>query len=234
MSYCVNCGVELDSSLKSCPLCHTPVINPNDLQNFTKNPPYPLEKGQVDKVHNKDWAVLISIVLIATSFSCILLNLLVFSESMWSLFVIGLCILLFVLTVPFIISPKFPIHISLLFDGIAVGFFLYLITFNTNGTDWFTRLALPIVALVTILVEIFALLHRAFPISFITTALYVFVEIAFLCIGLELLIRHFEGSPLRLGWSAIVLTICSVIAIMLITVLCTRRLREAVRRRLHF
>ncbi len=234
MSYCVNCGVELDSSLKSCPLCHTPVINPNELNKFKKIPPYPTEKGQVDTVHRKDWAVLISIVLVATSLSCLLLNLLVFSGNMWSLFVIGLCILLFVLTVPFIIYPKFPVHISLLFDGIAVGFFLYLITFNTAGNDWFTRLALPIVVLATILVEIFALLQRVFPVSFISTALYVFVEIALFCIGLELLIRHFTGSTSRLGWSAIVLTICSVIAIMLITVLCTRRLREAVRRRLHF
>ena len=27
MSYCVNCGVELEASLRECPLCHTPVIN---------------------------------------------------------------------------------------------------------------------------------------------------------------------------------------------------------------
>ena len=31
MSYCVNCGVKLDPSLKYCPLCNTPVINPHDL-----------------------------------------------------------------------------------------------------------------------------------------------------------------------------------------------------------
>ena len=29
MSYCVNCGVELDDSAKKCALCATPVINPN-------------------------------------------------------------------------------------------------------------------------------------------------------------------------------------------------------------
>lgn len=28
MSYCVNCGVELDASASECPLCNTPVINP--------------------------------------------------------------------------------------------------------------------------------------------------------------------------------------------------------------
>ena len=29
MSYCVNCGVELDATASFCPLCHTPVVNPN-------------------------------------------------------------------------------------------------------------------------------------------------------------------------------------------------------------
>ena len=28
MSYCVNCGVELDAAIKSCPLCGVTVINP--------------------------------------------------------------------------------------------------------------------------------------------------------------------------------------------------------------
>ena len=179
-------------------------------------------------------AIIASIVLFATSLSCLLLNLLVFSANMWSLFVIGVCIILYVLMLPVIVYTKFPIYISLLFDGIAVGFFLYLITFNTPDTEWFTRLALPIVVLVTILVEIFALLLRSFRISFVTTALYFFIEIALLCVGLELLILHYHGEQLHLVWSAIVLTVCVVICTMLITLLCMRRLREAVRRRLHF
>ena len=29
MSYCVNCGVELDKTCSVCPLCNTKVINPN-------------------------------------------------------------------------------------------------------------------------------------------------------------------------------------------------------------
>ena len=115
-----------------------------------------------------------------------------------------------------------------------MGVFLYLITFNTADNSWFFSLALPIVVLVTVLVEILALLLRMLPVSFITTALYVFAEIALLCVGLELLIDHYLQAPLQLLWSAIVLTVCSVIVVMLITVLSTRRLRDAVRRRLHF
>ena len=232
MSYCVNCGVELEPSLTSCPLCNTPVINPNELQKLRAVSPYPTQKGNVDVVKRKDFGIVTSIVLSATSLSCLLLNLFVFSGSLWSLFIIGACLVLFVLVFPAVIYTKLPIYISLLFDGVAVGIYLYLITFNTAGNRWFLGLALPIVALATILVEIFALLLRSFPATFLTTSLYFFAEVAVLCPAIELLIRHYAGSRLLLSWSAIVLTVCSVILVLLVTILSIRRLRDAVRRRL--
>lgn len=33
MSYCVNCGVELEKGCPACPLCDTPVINPREKKN---------------------------------------------------------------------------------------------------------------------------------------------------------------------------------------------------------
>lgn len=234
MSYCVNCGVELESSLKTCPLCHTPVINPNELQKLTSPSPYPTEKGKVDVVKRKDLGILTSIVLIATSLSCLLLNWFVFPGSPWSLFIIGACLVLFVLVFPAVIYTKLPIYISLLFDGVAIGVYLFLITYNTRNDEWFWNLALPILALTTILVEIFTLLIRSFSVSFLTISLYVFAEAALLCLGIELLIHHYAGSALHLTWSAIVLTVCSVIIVLLITLLSIRRLRDAVGRRLHF
>lgn len=234
MSYCVNCGVKLEPSLTECPLCNTPVINPKELYNHKKTSPYPKERGQVDVVKKTDLTILVCIVLGGTSLSCLLLNLFVFSGSPWSLFVIGACLILFVLAIPAVIYTRLPIYISLLFDGVAVGFYLYMITFNTASDGWFMGLALPVVALATILVEIFALLLRSFPVSFITTALYFFAETAFLCVGIELLIHHYADTPLRLSWSAVVLTACAVIVMLLITVLSRRRLRDAVQRRLHF
>ena len=234
MSYCVNCGVELEASLPTCPLCNTPVINPNELKKARNSSPYATEKGQVDRVKRRDLALLSAIVLIATSLSCLLLNLFVFSGSRWSLYIIGICMLLFVLILPVFTYRKVPVYISLLLDGAAVGLFLYLIAISKQNYAWFTDLALPIVVLLTILIEVLALLLHILPVSFITTALYVFAEIALFCVGLELLIDHFLGIPLHLVWSAIVLTVCSVIIAMLITVLSVRRLRDAVRRRLHF
>lgn len=240
MSYCVNCGVELEASLKECPLCHTPVINPVELQNkkgvqnTKKSSPYPKEKGQVEVVKRKDLGLLISLVLIATSVSCALLNLFVFRQNMWSLLIIGICVILFVLCIPAVIYTRIPIYLSLFLDGIAIGLYLYMITYLTSSDRWLWEIALPIVALITLLVEIFTVLIRNLPTSFITTALYIFIEAALLCIGIELLIDRFWSHPLGLTWSAVVLTVCGVIAIALVTVLSRRRLRDAVRRRLHF
>ena len=67
MSYCVNCGVELDPSLTSCPLCNTPVVNPNETNTEKPDSPYPTDKGQVEMVKRKDLGILLSVVLSATS-----------------------------------------------------------------------------------------------------------------------------------------------------------------------
>ena len=233
MSYCVNCGVELDSSLQECPLCHTPVINPKEAGREIPTSPYPTDKGQVEVVKRKDLGILLSVVLTATGVTCLLLNLLVFGQSLWSLLVIGICICLFVFTFPAVYYSKTPIYISLLADGIAVAVYLYMIAYLTPSTDWFWQLGLPLVMLVTLCMEIFTFLLKKIPFSVLSGALCLFIEIPLFCASLELLIRRMLYDPLRLTWSAVVLTVCVIIDVALITILVKKRLRNEVRRRLH-
>ena len=51
MSYCVNCGVQLDKTAKRCPLCNTPVINPSEAIDTVSKTPYPQKRGQVEQVY---------------------------------------------------------------------------------------------------------------------------------------------------------------------------------------
>lgn len=234
MSYCVNCGVELEASLQECPLCHTPVINPKEIYKQRTASPYPTDKGQVEVVKRKDFGILVSVVLIATGATCLLLNLLVFNSSLWSLVVIGSCLCLFVFSFPAIFYSKTPIYLSLLADGISVAVYLFLITFLTDSNEWFWHLGLPIVALLTVLAELFPLLARFLPFNILSCALCIFIEIPAFCVSLELLIRHILERPYRITWSAVVLTVCVIIDIALITILAKKRLRNEVRRRLHF
>ncbi len=234
MSYCVNCGVKLDASLKRCPLCDTPVLNPNEFHALTPPSPFPAEKGQVEVVKRRDLAILLLVVLISSAAVCGLLNLLVFSRSAWSLYVIGACLLIWVLAFPAVLNTRIPIYGCLLCDGLAAALYQYLISFNTAGQEWFFRLALPLTALLTALAISFALLVRGISSAFLMVALYASLELAALCIGIELLIRRFLYLPLRLTWSAIVLAICTVIAVALVTILTLTPLRDEVRKRLHF
>ena len=233
MSYCVNCGVELESSLQECPLCHTPVINPKEADRDIPPSPYPADKGQVEVVKRKDLGILLSVVLTATSVTCLLLNLLVFDHSLWSLLVIGICICLFVFTFPAVYYSKTPIYVSLLADGVAVAVYLYMIAYLTPSTDWFWQLGLPIVMLVTLCMELFTFLLKKIPFSVLSGALCLFIEIPLFCAALELMIRKMLFAPLRLTWSAVVLTVCAIIDVALITILVKKRLRNEVRRRLH-
>lgn len=234
MSYCVNCGVELEASLKECPLCHTPVINPNELNKKIPVSPYPTDKGQVEVVKRKDLGILISVVLTATGVTCLLLNLLVFNSSLWSLLVIGSCLCLFVFSFPAIFYSKTPIYLSLLADGMSVAVYLFLITFLTDSNAWFLQIGFPIVAILTILAEFFPLLAKFFPLTILSGSLCIFIEIPVFCVSLELLIRHMLERPYQITWSAVVLTVCVIIDIALITILAKKRLRNEVRRRLHF
>ena len=234
MSYCVNCGVKLEESITRCPLCNTPVVNPTELKSFDAAPPFPERRGQVDVVKRKDFAILLSVVLVSTGLSCGLLNAFVFKGNLWSLLIVGICAIIWVFAIPAVIYTKLPLYVSLLFDGVIVGAYLGIIAYLTPDDRWLFALGLPITLQITILIEVFALLLRTFPVSILSTALYLFAEIAVLCVSIEMLIEHYMSRSIRLSWSAVVLTACSIIVIALITLLSKQRFRDAVRRRLHF
>ena len=86
----------------------------------------------------------------------------------------------------------------------------------------------------TALAELMALAILVLPKSFLTTTLYIFTAIGLLCLGLEIMIDKFLDDRISLAWSAVVVTVCVIIDITLITMLSHKRLRNAVRRRLHF
>ncbi len=234
MSYCVHCGVELEPSLKKCPLCNTPVIDPNNIPYYETSSPYPDRKGKVEPARRKDAAIFVSVLLLTISITCGLLNQLVFSRNLWSLLVIGFCLVVWVICIPFIFYRKLSPYLAVLLDGMAISFYLYLISRLTGSADWLYYLGLPITALFTFLFELFMLFTLKVNRSFFSVTLYIFSLISLSCIGIELLCRNFLEDPMRLTWSAIVLTVCVVFIIAIVTILLLPRVREEARRRLHF
>ncbi len=136
--------------------------------------PFPKEKGQVEVVRRKDLAILLSVSLTAAGLCSLLLNLLVFRQHLWSLYVIGACVLIWVMSIPAVIYTKLPIYLSLLFDGLAVMLYQFLIGFNTTDHSWFFGLSLPITALCTLATILFAFCLRKISSAFLMKALLFF------------------------------------------------------------
>lgn len=234
MSYCVNCGVELDHSMKECPLCNTRVINPNEREDIQVNSPFPQEKSKVEAVKRKDVGILVSIILVSTAITCGCLNYFIFNANRWSFVVIGACAVLWVILFPVVLYEKLHIHFAILFDGLAMIGYLYLFTWLTQTNHWFYGLGIPLVVFITILLEIYVFCVRKLPRSILTDALYAITAIGILAVGIEILIDWYLYSVIVFKWSAIAATVCLIIDIVIITLLSMRRFRNAIRRRFHF
>lgn len=234
MSYCVNCGVELDDSMQKCVLCNTPVLHPGKKIQEETRIPFPGEKGTVETADRKDFAILLSAFVLATAFTCGVLNRMVFTGARWSLAVIGVCVILWVLVVPLIIWKNLSVYSSLCLDGLAVSVYLYMLANMIDSFGWCYGLGMPIVIFVTILLELLTLAIKKLPCSFLTVSLYVVLMVGILCVGIECLIDRYAAGVIMLSWSAVVLTICVILAIVIVTMLSRRKLRSEVRRRLHF
>ena len=87
MSYCVNCGVELDDSAKKCALCNTPVINPNIPVAEADTAPFSQQAHIPNQIKAKFIAGVVSLVMLIPNIVCILINALWFTQSYWSIYI---------------------------------------------------------------------------------------------------------------------------------------------------
>lgn len=237
MSYCVQCGVKLEQSLKSCPLCNTPVINPNELYSTDISNvigPFSTIKGEVEPMKKHDIGLWLTLVFGSTSIACAILNLFVFNHNYWSIPVIGACIILWIFFCPRMFLPKIPIYLNLLVTAISVIFYEFAITFMTKSDRWFFEISLPTTLVIMVLVTLSGFFYKVVSSSLIASALYLFVDVGFLSVALECYIDKFMGVEVHLFWSAIVFSVCAVISVALSAILSIRRLRITVQKRLHF
>ena len=233
MSYCVNCGVELDKTCSVCPLCNTRVINPNQPMDTVSPKPYPVTKGYVDSGIRKETAILMAVCLATTAVVCGLLNLLFITFSHWSFYVIGICIVLWIFCLPVFFPTKTIFRITLLLDGLGIAMYFGIIAWLHPGNGWYTAIALPLIVLGTLAVFFFAISMRHPRSSILSQAVILVAEIGIYSVCVELLTRHYYAVPTTLSWSAIVLTCAIIIDVTLVTILLRSRLREEVRRRMH-
>ncbi len=140
MSYCVNCGVELEKSARRCPLCGTPVINP--VQPPADEPPaYPENIFIPKKTRSRYAAFMVTMVLLIPNLVCAIINLFYPHTGHWAVYVVSSSVLLWI----FCVLPVFIKRNAYLLLGVdtAAALLFTFIMSVFHGRDWFLRIALP-------------------------------------------------------------------------------------------
>ena len=154
MSYCVNCGVELEKACKACPLCDTPVINPKEKKDEKAIPAYP-EDLSIPKSTKKLYiCFVLSLAILIPSLVLIILNGFIFNNPVLK-YIIGAFAVAWVWFL-FPLLWKKPIPAVLVaFDALALMAYFYLYRFGGDDSGWVYGIAIPISIFLWGIVNIF-------------------------------------------------------------------------------
>jgi hypothetical protein len=236
MSYCVNCGVELQKSELRCPLCGTEVINPNEQKEEKPLRPYPAHVEHLDKnIDRRYIASFISLLLLIPLFTTMLANILVSKQLSWSYLVLGGELVVFtVFLLPMI--ARMPKILYAVIDASAISILLLLIRVLTQSSwRWFLLLGLPITMIACVMCWFFALM--ASPKCKIPVLIR--FTFALTCVGLfvvavEFLLGLYQNVIAWPTWSLYVLFPCLVLASSLLLLNRRARVKEEIKKRFYF
>lgn len=234
MSYCVNCGVELDRSEQRCPLCGVEAVNPAEPFDRTAPRPYPARIERINvRVNRRYTALFISLLLLIPVFVTVFSDALTSGGISWSAYVVGGALVLFTwLLLPMLLQRPNP-YLCVLCDGLAALLFLLLIELITKKS-WFLRLGLPLALLAT---------GYALLITFLcdekrTMELFLRVAAAltgagFAVVGVECAVRLYREAFTWPHWSLYALFPCLVLSAVLLVLNRRERFKSELKRRFY-
>ena len=206
MPYCSKCGVEVQPGTKKCPLCGTPI------QQFEEEneelPLYPEKKvkQKKERLSNRQKRIFAWEIVTATIMTIIvlllLINAVVDKNISWSLYPVASLMALWLFT-------TFPLFFPTKVVILVVGELLTLISYLAalDGIDgkiqWFHRLALPIVFLISLIA--FAVTFSSIKVKRkgANIAAFILFGISAICIGIDLIITFIISGKITLTWSLI-------------------------------
>ena len=214
MSYCVNCGVELDNAVKKCPLCETPVYNPNIPEKAKKEPAFSSEAFEIPEGKKKKFfAALASTIIAIPQIICFLVNVFIYKENWWSLHIIGAGFLLWVIFIlPFFLK-KMRAYLMIAFDTVAVMIYSFIV-FNLINLDlsYYLKGAAPVILLNSALVLAYLLWVRARKRHWVLKILFIVCCIAVSSMGVGSILTFLCGVKFAFPLGAIIFS--SLVAII--------------------
>ncbi len=222
MSYCVNCGVELDDSAKKCALCGTEVINPAKgvIHNHEEVAPFSQQTYIPKTVKARFVAGLISLIMLVPNMVCFLVNILLVPGNFWSAHIMSTSLLIWVMFVLPLFKKDHKTYFMWAFDTVAVGAYTFLLMNEFNVLLWYPICALPIIVLISAMVLFYIIWVRKSKRSGILKALAICAETAlgFLFAGVLLSVTASVKYAAEIG---IIVFVC-IIAVVAFLAYCYR------------
>ena len=152
--YCVKCGVKLQDHVEKCPLCQTPVWNPDA---FTAGDPiYPPRLPEKKDTHLAV-AIIISVIAALGAFIVYLVGSHV--SGIWSgITMLGIALFYLILVLPIWFPHLHPGVYFPVTHAATAGYLLYIC--HVTGGHWFLSFAMPIVLILCVIITTIAVLLR--------------------------------------------------------------------------
>ncbi len=234
MSYCVNCGVELEQSERQCPLCGVEVINPKQPHRDIAPRPYPERLDPINARLNKRFAA--TIISIAIAFPAVLtlvINYIYKGSAGWGAYVASSLVLLWFFIVPLFLWTRLTFLKAVLPGLFALAAYFRYLEHLHPGNGWFMRLALPITALTALFVIVIGLLIERRILKSYYAAAAVFVAVAIIVVAVEYLSEIYAFGSVKLQWSLYAAIPSLAAAALSLAVARRRSWRDRVNRRIH-
>jgi hypothetical protein len=233
MSYCVNCGVELDRALRACPLCRCPVVNP--LAGEAEEADAPHKVDPVDNLAERRFVALVmTVILVFAALICLLIDAVYNGGLTWSAVVLGSFGLAWVF-LPLALWPRrMGLRRAVTCDVGALLLFLWLLDSRLEGAaPWFLTLALPVVTsvtaaflLVSTLVKNRALLGWRLAAAIVTCC-------GLITMSVEGAVGWYGEGRIFFRWSWMVMIPCAAAAAVMLFIDRKKPLQAALARRFH-
>lgn len=232
MSYCVNCGVELDKTAVCCALCNTKVINPNQEADTQSPAPYPQNVNMLGAADRRYTALLITLMWALPSAVCVIVNLLFYTSGFWAAYpVAGLTLIWICIILP-VLFREVSEYWFLAIDTCAVILYLWLIETLGPTHGWWVAVALPITLCAAVLALMLIALARKkmHPLHLWCIGM---LAPGILSIVIEAFCLLYGTGSVVLRWSVIVSVVCVSVSIMFFVVGRNKRVMEALQKRMH-
>lgn len=223
--YCVKCGVELSDGQTICPICKTPVYNPDAKFEDTIST-YPIIDTPPEEYNVKGILFVITFGFLIAAILPLICDLSLNGTVVWSGYVIGA---LFTAYVSIILPiwfrhPNPVIFVPCSFAACAL--FLLYINYQTGG-HWYLTLALPVTIGITLIATTAVTLFRYIKKGRLYICGGVFIATGLFMSLVEFLVNITFFPDNGIVWSHYPLIFLSLVGIMLIIVAIVKPFRES-------